>query len=243
VPSWPPRRCCGSERSAGDGLPADTRGHEVGRCPYPREHDCRSATRVSGAPRKSPVARPAAAPVVGPPRPIGSEACFPAEGGAGASWIRANPDCPVGRKGAELAAACRGGQETPRFRLERSRRRARRRLPGSPSDAGVSPTRAGSLTQALRCASGRRAGSFRVRGMQHFGQECLFAEQVPRLHSGLTTHFRWLRVRAERRTWGKRRPSERRSRSDRCGEGSVGGPVDDCGRRHERRDWAQRPAG
>ena len=31
-----------------------------------------------------------------PPQPIGAEPWFPAEGGAGASWIRAKPDCPLG---------------------------------------------------------------------------------------------------------------------------------------------------
>jgi hypothetical protein len=38
-------------------LPPDRGGHEAGRNPYPREHDCRSATRVCGAPRISPAAR------------------------------------------------------------------------------------------------------------------------------------------------------------------------------------------
>ena len=46
-----------------------------------------------GAPScDSPVARPAAASVVGRPRPIGSEPWFPAEGGADVCWTRANAD-------------------------------------------------------------------------------------------------------------------------------------------------------
>ena len=43
------------------------------------------------------IARPPRPSVVGPPRPIGAEPWFPTEGGAGASWIRANSDCPLGR--------------------------------------------------------------------------------------------------------------------------------------------------
>ncbi len=58
----------------------------------------RVSSRALRRTRSSPVARPAAVAVVGPPRPIGSEPWFRAEGRAGVSWIPATPDCPVGRK-------------------------------------------------------------------------------------------------------------------------------------------------
>ncbi len=59
----------------------------------------------------APGARPAAPSVVGPARPIGSEPWFPAEGGADASWIRANPGCPLGREGEDWRQSPRSASD------------------------------------------------------------------------------------------------------------------------------------
>ena len=83
---------------------------------------------------------------------------------------------------------------------------------GSPVDAGVSPTGARSLTRAFRCASGRRAGYFRVR------VECSTLVRSADLRSrccGSTRGSGLISVgcgaRAERPTWGKRSPSAARA--------------------------------
>ena len=72
--AWPRKR-------SSAGPPAECRNHEKQDRPTVGAPSC-----------DSPVARPAAASVVGRPRPIGSEPWFPAEGGADVCWTRANAD-------------------------------------------------------------------------------------------------------------------------------------------------------
>ena len=72
----------------------------------------------------SPVARPSGPSVVGPPRPIGSEPRFPAEGGADACSILANPERPFGRDQRVSRRRRRTGAMCPATVPKQQRRRA-----------------------------------------------------------------------------------------------------------------------
>jgi hypothetical protein len=108
-----------SERSATVALAPER--SEVDSPRYPRNHRSRAEPGRRAQSRDSPVARPAAPSVVGPSQPIGSEPWFPAEGGAGASWIRAKPDCPLGRAPQLSAGPCPSDRETGGSRLAEER--------------------------------------------------------------------------------------------------------------------------